>query len=120
MYMSSGSKKVLGLPGHRIHTVKAKEQFTIGTFVVLPFETEHDAEEPLGYLIYSTATEEKLLFATDTYYVRYRFLGLTHIMVECNYITDILYSNIETGRVPAALKDRLLQSHFSLENVKGF
>lgn len=120
VYMSSGTKEVLGLSGHRIHTVKAKEQFSIGTFVVLPFETEHDAEEPLGYLLYSTATGEKLLFATDTYYVRYKFKGLTHIMVECNYITDILYSNIETGRVPAALKDRLLQSHFSLENVKDF
>lgn len=120
VYMSSGTKAALKLSGHRIHTVKAKEQFSIGTFVVLPFETEHDAEEPLGYLLYSTATGEKLLFATDTYYVRYKFKGLTHIMVECNYITDILYSNIETGRVPAALKDRLLQSHFSLENVKDF
>lgn len=120
VYMSSGTKEALGLSGHRTHTVKGKEQFTIGTFVVLPFGTEHDAEEPLGYLLYSTATGEKLLFATDTYYVRYKFKGLTHIMVECNYITDILYSNIETGRVPAALKDRLLQSHFSLENVKDF
>lgn len=120
VYMSSGTKLALGHSGHRVHTVKAREQFEIGTFIILPFETEHDAKEPLGYLLYSTTIGEKLLFATDTYYVRYKFPGLTHIMVECNYVTEILYKNIESERIPAALKDRLLQSHFSLENVKDF
>lgn len=57
---------------------------------MLPVKTEHDAKEPLGFLIYSRTTREKLLFATDTYYIRYRFPGLTHIMIECNYAIDIM------------------------------
>src|SRR5690554_5936962 len=120
VYMSAGTKEALGVDGHRVKVVKAREQFNVGTFTILPFETEHDAKEPLGYLIYSSATGDKLLFATDTYYIRYRFPGLTHIMVECNYASDILQSNIQEGLVPEGLKNRLLQSHFSLEHVKEF
>ena len=41
-------------------------------------------------------------------------------MVECNYSMDILNENIKAGRVPAAQKKRILQSHFNLENVKDF
>src|SRR5690606_20594303 len=83
-------------------------------------ETQHDAQEPLGFLLHSRASNERLLYATDTYYIRYKFPGLTHIMVECNYAADILYENVKRGAVPEVLKNRLLTSHFSLENVKEF
>ena len=117
-YMSAGTKEALGLTGHRIHELWPRVQTQIGTWTVLPFETQHDAAEPLGYLLASG--QEKLLFATDTYYIRYKFNELTHIMVECNYAADILQENVEAERIPAALKQRLLQSHFSLANVKEF
>jgi len=120
VYLSKGTKEALRIEGYRVREIKAQKQFNIGTLSVLPFETEHDAAEPLGYLIYSRATKEKLMFATDTYYIRYRFNGLTHIMVECNYAYDILQANIEAGLVPEGLKNRLLESHFSLDNVKRF
>lgn len=120
VYMSAGTKAALGLRGHRVKVVKALEQFQVGTFTILPFDTQHDAQEPLGYLIYSRATGKKLLFATDTYYIRYKFQGLTHIMVECNYASDILQGNIEDRLIPLSLKNRLLESHFSLANVKNF
>jgi phosphoribosyl 1,2-cyclic phosphodiesterase len=120
VYMSNGTKEALGAVGHRVKVVEALKQFKIGTFMVLPFDTRHDAQEPLGYLIYSKETDEKLLFATDTYYVKYKFIGLNIIMVEANYVYDILHDNIVKGLVPEALKNRLLTSHFSLDNVKKF
>lgn len=118
-YMSTGTAEALGANSHRINTIKTKKQFQLGSWTVLPFETQHDAKEPLGFLL-ANQDGDKLLYATDTYYVRYRFQGLTHIMVECNYAPDILAKNVEDGLVPPALKNRLLQSHFSLENVKEF
>lgn len=120
VYMSGGTQEALNITGHRANVIKNKETIKIGTFAVMAFDTEHDATEPIGYLLYSMATKEKLLFATDTYYIRYRFPGLTHIMVECNYAADILYNNIDEGLVTSSMKNRLLQSHFSLENVKEF
>lgn len=118
-YMSAGTAEAIGIKHHRIKTVEAKKQFTIGTWTILPFDVQHDSSEPIGYLLMNQQ-REKLLFTTDTYYIRYRFLGLTHIMVECNYSLAILNENIVAGRVPKVMKKRLLRSHFSLENVKEF
>ncbi|WAA10819.1 MBL fold metallo-hydrolase [Fervidibacillus albus] len=118
-YMSSGTAEAIQGKHHRIKLVEAKKQFTIGTWTVLPFDVQHDVSEPLGFLLMNKEGE-KLLFATDTYYIKYRFPGLTHIMVECNYSIKILNENIANGRVPKVMKQRLLRSHFSLENVKEF
>jgi len=118
-YMSQGTSEVLGVSGHRVNSVQAKQQFRLGTWTVLPFETQHDAAEPLGFLL-ANQDGDKLLYATDTFYIRYRFQGLTHIMVECNYSLDILKRNVEAGAVPRELKNRILKSHFSLDHVKEF
>lgn len=117
-YLSGGTAAKLGISGHRVHTVKSKEVFQIGTFKILPFDTRHDCAEPLGFLLQSGA--EKLLFATDTYYIKYRFTGVTHFMIECNYSLEILEKNIESGLVPAAIRNRIVKSHFELERVKEF
>ena len=120
VYTSPGTIEALGLEHHRLRPVKSKDTFHIGTWTVRAFETQHDAQEPLGFLFHSRASNERLLYATDTYYIRYKFLGLTHIMVECNYAMDILEDNVRRGLVPEVLRRRLLTSHFSLENVKEF
>lgn len=117
-YMSEGTRGALGVESHRIKVVTPKQQFTLGTWTILPFSTQHDAAEPLGFLLVSG--KERLLFATDTYYVKHTFTGLTHIMLECNYAEDILADNVAAGRIPASMKKRLLTSHFSLRNVKSF
>lgn len=41
-------------------------------------------------------------------------------MIECNHSYDILNSNVESGVLDSGLKNRLIKSHFSLENVKEF
>ncbi len=120
VYTSPGTIKALGLEHHRLRPVRAKETFKVGTWTVRAFETQHDAQEPLGFLLHSRTNNERLLYATDTYYIRYKFPGLTHIMVECNYAADILEANVKRGSVPEVLKKRLLTSHFSLDNVKEF
>lgn len=118
-YMSQRTAGAADAQGHRVKAVKAREQFQIGSWSVRSFETQHDAQEPLGFLL-ANRDGDKLLYLTDSYYCRYRFRGLTHIMIECNYALDILRRNLEIGAVPAVMKQRLLRSHFSLENVKAF
>ena len=118
-YMSRGTAGTLGISGHRANIIKAKQQFRIGTWTILPFETQHDAAEPLGFLL-ANQDGEKCLYLSDTMYCKYRFHGLTHVAIECNYSLDILKRNVEAGLVPKELKSRILKSHFSLENVKKF
>lgn len=119
VYLTAGTAEALGIEHHRLGVIQAKKQLKIGSWTILPFDIEHDAQEPVGFLL-ANQTGDKLLYATDTYYVRYKFPGLTHIMVECNYAEDILQANLEAGAVPVAHRNRLLKSHFSLENVKAF
>lgn len=47
IYASKGTFEKLNLKGHRFKQIKALEQFEIGNFIILPFETQHDAVEPL-------------------------------------------------------------------------
>jgi len=117
--MSQGTAEAIGVTSHRVKTINAQQQFQIGTWTILPFETQHDCPGSMGFLLANQAGE-KLFFATDTYYVKYKFVGLSIIMVECNYALDILIANVESGLVDEAQKNRLLQSHFSLDHVKEF
>jgi phosphoribosyl 1,2-cyclic phosphodiesterase len=120
-FMSMGTLKTMEhLKTHRLMPVISGLQFDVSDFTILPFDTEHDCAQPLGFLIQYRPTGEKLLFATDTFYLHNRFQGLNYIMVECNYIKDILDANIAAGLIDEAMKRRLLESHFSLDHVKEF
>lgn len=121
LYMTHGTAKAAGTEVYRLklwrrdgvdginnpyyHTER------IGTFTVKPFMVHHDAAEPVGYLIESKATGEKLLFVTDTYYIDYTFDGLTHIMVETNFSDETLADADNDPR-----RSRLRRSHMSIEN----
>ena len=120
VYTSKGTMQALGLnENYRLKSIKAHKKIKVGGFTILPFDTQHDAEEPLGFLIQHEEMG-KLLFITDSYYCKYKFKGLDHIMAECNYKKEILQENIEKGLVPECLKNRITKSHFELENVKEF
>lgn len=116
-YMSAGCADELMLNHHRLQRISSDKQFEINELIILPFDTEHDVNEPLGFLIYDTITKEKLVFATDTYYLKYKFPGVNYYLIECNYSKDILEENIAEGVINQAMRKRLLNAHFSLENL---
>lgn len=120
IYSSAGTFKKLNLSGHRFKIIESLKQFKIGNFIILPFDIQHDAIEPLGYLIQYIPTGEKLLYATDTYYIKYRFKNLNYLLLECNYNTEIAKENVKNGIINKTRYTRLLESHFSLENVLKF
>ena len=79
----------------------------------MPFETEHDVVEPLGFVIMNES--DCMVFATDTYFIKPRFTGLTHVCVECNWSHEALSPGLDPAR-----KKRLMESHMSLKTLKGF
>ena len=93
------------------------EQFEVGTFTILPFDVEHDVPEPLGFLVYSKETKERLLYLTDTYYIRYIFKGLTHILIEANYDPDILLRNAGINYKDSGRAKRVITSHMSIDTT---
>lgn len=96
--------------------IKAEVQIKRKSWNILPFETQHDAKEPLGFLILSPSGK-KILYATDTYYIKYRFTGVNYWMIEANYSEKLLSQNSE---LPSDTKSRIRTSHFEIENLKDF
>lgn len=122
-YMSKGTIDSLNVPinsSYRAIPANLGCQINFEDFTILSFETEHDAVDPRGFLIQYRPTGEKLLFITDSYYCKYKFKDINYLLIECNYIKETLDQNIADGYIDERMKPRLLQSHFSLENVKEF
>ena len=95
-----------------LRILTSKRAVNIGSFSVLPFDVEHDAEEPLGFLI---EHEEmgRLLFLTDSYLLRYRFPRVTHWLIECNYSEDLIKERLASGAIHPAQYHRTTRSHIS-------
>lgn len=104
---------------YRFKFMKYKETYTIGTWFVTPFETKHDVKEPCGFLIDNTAGD-RLVFITDSYYVKYQFPRVTHMMVEANYSSEIINRKLGSEHFERVLKTRIKESHFDFDNVMEF
>ena len=105
-YASSGTISKLN------ENVKNISLFNSEDFEVFHFPVDHDASDPVGFYIKSG--EETILFATDTYVLRYNFKELTSILIECNYSMDILNENLKNGKLSASRRDRTILSHMEL------
>jgi phosphoribosyl 1,2-cyclic phosphodiesterase len=120
IYCTKGTAKNLqGVADHRVMGCDYLKQFTVKGWHIMAFKVEHDTAEPSGFLI-QTPSGKKVLFATDTYYIRYKFNDITHMMVECNYSMDIINQNLQEGRIHKSLRNRVIKSHFELDNVINF
>jgi len=120
VYASQGTLDKIGASGHRYHPLTALVPFTVGTFNILPFDVTHDAAEPLGFLAESIATGEKLIYFSDTAYVKYTFAGLNYIIAECNHGEYELRQSVRDGVIDAVLAKRIVKNHFSVERLIGF
>lgn len=94
-----------------ITTVEAGAQFRVGSLEIMPFETFHDAAEPIGFLIYSRADGERLAFAMDTVNLGYRFPGVNLLALEANYDKDIL---ARCERMPEKVRHRVTNTHMEI------
>lgn len=88
--------------------------YPLGEFYVTPFEVYHDVK-CFGFLVHHKEMGT-LLFATDTYSLPFTFKGIDHWLIEANYADDILEDNLSSGRIDKKQHDRIIVSHFSLDN----
>lgn len=120
MYATNGTYKALNvnLKNHKANSfVKWNEDDwkieKMGGFTIKPFDINHDAAEPVGFLINHQECGTTL-YLTDTSYSNYVFNGLNNLIVECNYSDDILEKKLYNNDF---LKDRIIGSHMSLETL---
>lgn len=114
--MSAGTLKHFGPNGSLYIILQDGVVWERCGWKILPFAVEHDAEEPLGFLIESPSGR-KICYATDTYFIQYQFKGVTHWMIEANYSEALLQAN---ESLPEDTKSRIRTSHFEINNLAEF
>lgn len=115
VYMSEGTAAALDVED--VHIISHMEQFSIGTFDIMPFSVFHDAAEPLGFLIRSREDGESLAFATDTVNLRYRFPGINILAIEANYDKNILDL---CEKLPDKVRHRITNAHMEIVTLCNY
>lgn len=117
LYMTKGTKEALKLESHRVKWFKNFEDsycdVDIGSFIVKPFKTIHDAKEPVGFVIYDSISKEELVFITDTQYSIYNF-SPDYFMLEVNYVTESIN---KSESINPDLRARIKKTHMSLNTA---
>ena len=117
VYLSQGTARALELPEKLLDLATemvAGEQFTVGTMVIKPFSTFHDAQEPMGFVMQSTVDWDVFAFATDTVNLPYNFPGVNILAVEANFQQDILD---RSERMPEKTKKRVSNTHMEIDKL---
>lgn len=102
-----------------VEPLESRDTMTIGTFTATPFDVPHDVP-CFGWLVDSAHTGERLVYVTDAEYVRYRFSGMTHLMLEANYSREKLMERARAGELPVKLAERIMLTHMSIDTALGF
>lgn len=119
VWLSSGTNSALKLKSNTKLPLLTGHghKFMLGGFKIMPFNVQHDAKEPLGYMI-SHPGCGNVLFMTDTHYTKYTFSGLNHILIECNFDQEILDKMVLDGKLEPIVRKRIMESHISLQTCK--
>ena len=108
----------LSVLAHRAKIIKPEKPFMIGNFKIMAIDLYHDVP-CFGFLI-NHLEMGNLLFATDTKMIPYEFPNLNQIMIECNYDDQILDESVLKGKIPAFVRNRIINSHLGFNYVKEF
>ena len=86
-------------------------QISKDSFWIKAFELVHDV--PCYGFFIKHPEIGKMIYASDTEYIKYRFKGLAHILVECNYDKNFIQAD-------AVNRSHVLEGHMELQTTKEF
>lgn len=115
-----GQYQMRGINTYTPYTLNSQniEAFNFGNFRICPYENYHNV---ICYGFVITHPEiGRLIFATDTGYIEYRFKGVNHWLIECNNSRELMDKTVEEGHLNPSLADRIVKDHMSLETCKDY
>jgi len=115
----AGMEAALGdVPAHHRVEITAGESFFLNDLEVVPFSLPHDANDPVGYRIYTPRAS--VAVATDLGYfaqnVQDAVTGAEVVLLESNHDPELLKNN---PHYPQHLKSRILGRKGHLSNESG-
>lgn len=109
---SAGDFEKIGIPAFKPYEFEMERQMRVcGNFVVQSFPLTHDVP-CFGFLV-EHPDMGRLLYASDTEYIKYRFSNLDHILVEANYSIEHLLKT-------EAKREHVLTGHMSINTTEKF
>lgn len=103
----------------RARVIKPMRIIGINTLNVLAFDVVHD-EPCVGFQIDSLSTGERLLYITDAGALKYKFKGITHLLLETNHSIDILNQRVKDKLLSRNLAQRIADNHMSIERAEKY
>lgn len=89
----------------------------IGAFQVQPIPLQHNVE-CIGFLII-TPDRQKILFATDTNRIPYKFKNLNHILVESNYSDDLIIDNMCDNKYSKSASENHMEINDTIDFIRN-
>lgn len=117
VYATKGTLEECGIEASTFHycAIPLFKEFKVGNFVVKAFDTEHDTQEPCGFIIHHEEMGT-MLFITDTHHIKYKFnFPIDHILIECNHTDGLVDKSVKNGVIPYKVGVRAKATHMSLE-----
>lgn len=119
VYLTRGTAEALELPDSLMelaNEIRTGEQFTVGSIDILPFETFHDAAEPVGFCMQSRIDGDILVYAIDTVNLPYDFPGVGVLAVEANFEQASLD---RCEKIPEKRRHRIANTHMEIDVLCG-
>lgn len=120
-YLTKGTAEALGLKSHRLNILEKVDEdykaIKINDLLIKPFEAVHDVAEPVSFYIQDYKTKESLVFITDSAYLKYKIPATDYLMIECNYIKEVIDENTQNKTLNVNLRNRIVKNHMSLETL---
>lgn len=117
-YMTKGTfeaaKAHYSIKREEVVLITPEVPFKVGNITALGMKTEHDAAEPVSFLI-KNSSNEKLVFMTDTGIARNLVKNADMYIIEANYIAESVKRQYEEGEFNEAQYIRLINTHLSNE-----
>lgn len=118
VWMEEANKGLVTWGNHRLKFFKERSETELGEFRLKSFGVIHDVPT-VGFLI-EHPEMGRTVFITDTKYLNFTFPGLDHILIEANYSIEIMNERLINGQLNGYLRNRIMESHLSLETCKEF
>lgn len=117
LYNKNNGKRAL----HNVYTWNdyCMYAFDIKTVEMVHTNSDGTPCECYGFLIREKSTGEKMLWATDTQYIKSRFPPLDFYCIECNFFEQNDYYE-ELDYIEKSVEQRRVQSHMSFESCVKF
>lgn len=118
-YMPSECATTLGVSSdYFARAITPHKWYDVGNWRIKAFDQVHDVP-CFGYIV-DDRRGHRLVYITDTAYVKYRIRDITHLLLEANHSREILRDNSLHDATMRMRMRRLLKTHMSIETAIEF